>query len=396
MRVVEQQLAAIVEPELQKKLGAFRHKLGVKKAGFPGIADWNGTAIGQWDIFPDIPVSSVPVYRGNELYAYSHHPAICKFKDHYIVSWSNGFRHEDHFGQQIHYSLSRDGEQWEPYRVLAPTAYDERDTTGVVRNNAGMAVCGNKLYAYAGVCASDSNTGMGPDPRQTKQMWLDVYGTEDLVHWEHHERIADDIYLFEAPRLTRQGDFMCCGFDIHDWEQGLVLLWERGRKPNEKPLRIKLPKSAAGIVPEQGTWYQDDKGILWMYLRDGSVSLRLALSRSEDGGRTWTEPLRTDFPNTYSRAYAGRLSDGRFYIAGNNYDHYLDRSHLLIGLSDGGDLFDRMRILRSEPTTRRMDGYHKENGYHYPNCIADNGRLLIACSENKEDILVVIVDEKYL
>ena len=396
MIIKEQKIVSIVGSELQKRLENFRHKLGVMKAGYPQIVNWNGTNIGEWDIFPNVPVVTSKIYRGNEDYAYSHHHTICKFKDRYVVSWSNGFRHEDHFGQEVHYSWSADGITWEPYKVLARTEYNENDTIGIVRNNAGVIAFGDKLYAYVGVCKSTGNTGMGTYHMNSKTMWLDVYETEDLVKWKHHERIADDIYLFEAPRPTIEGNLLCCGNDINDKQQGLVLLWEKGMKPDEKPLMVKMPKSTDGILPQQGTWYQGKDGKIWMHVRDGSISMRLALSFSEDGGRTWTEALRTDFPNTFSRAYAGRLSDGRYYIVGNNYDHYLDRTHLMVAISEDGEIFNRMHTLLNTPTRRRIDGYHKEDGFHYPNCMVDDGKLFVVCSENKEDIVVAIVDEKCL
>jgi hypothetical protein len=384
----------IVSPGLKKKLADFRHKLGVKKAGYPDLVSWNGSDISSWDIFPKIPLVTCKVYEGNKDYAYSHHQTICRFKDKYVVSWSNGFRNEDHFGQEVHYSCSKNGVDWEPYKVLAHTDFDENGKSGTVRNNAGMFVYGEKLYAYVGVCRSDGNAGMGMNHMVSKKITLDVYVTDDLLYWKHHEDIAHGIYLFEAPRVTDGGDILCCGFDLNDWQQGLVLFWEKGADPGEKPKMIKMPRSSEGIVPEQGTWYQRSDGRIWMYLRDGSVSMRLALSWSDDGGRTWTEPLRTDFPNTYSRAFAGRLSDKRFYIAGNNYDHYLDRSNLMIAVSGDGEVFDKMHTVLNTPTTRRIDGYHKEDGFHYPNCMTADGKLFIVCSENKEDIVVAIVYEK--
>ena len=129
-----------------------------------------------------------------------------------------------------------------------------------------------------------------------------------------------------------------------------------------------------------------------MFQHDSTMSGRLALSWSDDEGETWSDLLRTNFPNTYSRAFAGRLPDGRFYIAGNNYDRFLDRRSLLVALSDDGATFDRQYLLVSGATTRRIEGRHKEDGYHYPNCVADDGRLLVTYSVNKEDIEVGIAD----
>ncbi len=43
-------------------------------------------------------------------------------------------------------------------------------------------------------------------------------------------------------------------------------------------------------------------------------------------------------------------------------------------------------------TTRRVNGRHKEDGYHYPNCYPDGNKLVVTYSVNKEDIEVGILD----
>ncbi|MCK5732653.1 MAG: exo-alpha-sialidase, partial [Candidatus Latescibacteria bacterium] len=135
-----------------------------------------------------------------------------------------------------------------------------------------------------------------------------------------------------------------------------------------------------------------DEGRIYMWQRDGSLSCKLGISWSDDEGDTWSEMYRTDFPNTYSRAFAGRLTDGRYFIVGNNYTNFLDRNSLLVALSDDGLTFDRQYTLRTGRTTRRIEGRHKEDGYHYPNCLVDGDKLLVIHSVNKEDIEVCIAD----
>jgi len=66
--------------------------------------------------------------------------------------------------------------------------------------------------------------------------------------------------------------------------------------------------------------------------------------------------------------------------------------HLLVALSDDGYCFDRQYLLVEGDTTRRINGRHKENGYHYPNCITDGDKLLVTYSVNKEDIEVLEAD----
>jgi len=380
----------VIHPRLSARLGEFRDRLAAMAAGYPVVTDWHPTLPQGWGEFPQVPLTRAAVYRGIAgKWAYSHHQAIARFGGKYVASWSNGFLHEDHVGQQVHYAWSADGVDWSPAQVVAPTPV----RSGLVKNNAGLYASKDHLFCYVGV-AADFGREVAPPGMfsfSKPQIHLDVYETTDLEHWTQHERICDHVYLFEGPRLTRGGKLLCCGSDLRD-HRAVVLIWDDPSRAADKPRTLRLPESPEGVLPEQGTWYQTDDGRIWMYLRDGSISCRLALTWSEDEAESWSELLRTDFPNTYSRAFAGRLHDGRYYIIGNNYDIFLDRRHLLIALSDDGRSFDRMYTLLEGPTTRRVPGRHKEDGYHYPNSIVDGDKLLVIYSVNKEDIEVGVVD----
>ena len=383
-------VAQVVDPKLATKMGEFRDRLSAVATGYPVVKDWHPALPPGWGEFAPVPMTRGVVYRGAAgKWAYSHHQAVARFAGRYVAAWSNGFLHEDYVGQEIHCAASTDGVDWSAPGVVAATPV----ASGLVRNCAGLCAGADRLYCYVGVAADFGRESAAPgmfslsEPRTH----LDVYETTDLVHWTPHEHVCDHVYLFEGPRRTRGGRLLCCGSDLRD-HRAVILIWDDPSRAADKPRALRLPLSAEGVVPEQGTWYQTDDGRLWMYLRDGSISCRLAVAWSDDEGETWSEILRTDFPNTYSRAYAGRLTDGRFFIAGNNYDIFLDRRHLLIALSDNGRTFDRQYTVIEGQTTRRINGRHKEDGYHYPNCCIDGDRLLIIYSVNKEDIEVAIVD----
>jgi hypothetical protein len=385
-----QREVVIVSSELEVKLSDFRFRLGALQAGYRVLADWHPSIPTGWGEFPPAPFARSVVYRGSTgQWAYSHHQAIAKFRDRFVVSWSNGFRHEDYVGQEVHLAWSRDGRSWSDPIAVAETPIESR----LVRNNAGLLVSGDRLYCYVGVANDLGRDKAAPSMSvvERQRIRLDVYETADLETWRCHEGICDDVYLFEAPRLTNGGALLCGGFSLTD-RHAMMLRWEDPGRPAVPPRVIHLPASSEGVLPEQGSWYQTDDGRIRMFQRDGSLSDRLALTTSDDDGETWSGLLRTNFPNTYSRAFAGRLDDGRFYIAGNNYDRFLDRRSLLIALSDDGATFDRQYLLVSGDTTRAVEGRHKEDGYHYPNCASDGGKLLVTYSVNKEDIEVGIAD----
>ncbi|MCK5328091.1 MAG: exo-alpha-sialidase [Candidatus Latescibacteria bacterium] len=380
-----------LDGDLAAKMQDMMMRVSVRPAGYEVLSDWHPSNPPGWGEFPEVPVEIGSIYRGNaETWAYSHHHTIVQFKGMYVASWSNGFLHEDYVGQEVHFAASEDGLHWSPPKVVVATPV----ASNKVRNNAGLYADEDRLCCYVGVAEDFGRDVADPGMSTLKDpyMALDVYETSDLATWTEHEKICDNIYLFEGPRRTAGNKLMVCGFDYTGDHHAIVLIWDDPTDPCAKPRPVHLPLSPEGVLPEQGTWYQTDEGRIYMWQRDGSLSCKLGISWSDDEGDTWSEMYRTDFPNTYSRAFAGRLTDGRYFLVGNNYTNFLDRNSLLVALSDDGLTFDRQYTLRTGRTTRRIEGRHKEDGYHYPNCLVDGDKLLVIHSVNKEDIEVCIAD----
>ncbi len=387
----------VVSPKLAAKMAEFKARRCTIYAGHSVTAeydaaqpdsavDWDPAAPESWGFFPRLPMMRGPICRGvSGKYGYNHHHTIAKLGDTYVATWASGFLHEDFIGQRVRYSTSVDGIDWSEPKMLVHTPV----ASEVVRNNAGLYSDGERLYAYVGV-AWNLDRDRPQAQKRVPRMRLDVYETTDLENWTCHEGIFDDIYLFEGPRMTSGGKLMCSGLDARD-HHAMVIMWDDATQLADKPRVVHL-ESGEGILPGEGTWYQTDDGRIWLYQRDESGSCHLALSCSEDEGKTWSDMLLTDFPNSTSRSMAGRLNDGRFFIMGNNYDLFLNRKHMQIALSDDGLVFDRQYTLIEGETTRRVNGFHKEDGYQYPHCCLDGDKIVVIYSINKEDIEVGTVD----
>ena len=390
MNILTRHIAQVLSPELEKKLSEFRHYMGINLAGFSqDVVEWHGVVPEGWAEFPHIPSKRSRVYTGrSDTFSYSHHHSICKFKERYVVAWSNGLAHEDAAGQEPHYAWSDDAATWSSDRVIVHTD----PASGLIRNLGGLFADDNYLYAFVGTATPAGVAEPGMTSNITKKNRLDLYRTSDLESWEEHLGVVDDFYLFEGPRLTREGKLLCCGINEFNHDEALILIWDDPSDPTTSPRRILVSGAEEGVRPQQGTWYQTDDGRIWIWQRDGGHLTRLGLTWSDDGGDTWNPIVSTNFQNTYSRAHAGRLNDGRFYIIGNNFEQYLNRLYMHVAVSDDGAVFDRMYTLLQGPTTRRIPGRHKEDGYHYPNSIVDGDNLLVTYSVNKEDIEVAVVD----
>lgn len=335
-----------------------------------------------------------------DLGTYNHHPNLMKWKNEYWLGWDNCETNEEWPGQRTLLSHSKDGVEWsEP--MLAAAGDAEK---GMLRNLGGFYARGDTLYAFIQEkwdLTHATAPSMSVHDNAEVSVRNDIWATKDGRNWEMVKKgYADTRWMFENPRPTSEGRLMGPTTD-HQGRPG-VLLWP-GDDPLDEPTLVLQPWRGnernydAGydwglFIYGEASWYTDDDDRIWMFWRDESASTCLGLTLSEDGGETWTEVMRTNFPDSMSRVYAGRLNDGRFFLVGNSTRVYMNRNFFVLSLSEDGAKFGKMYQLVKEPTRQRFEGHLKCHGYQYPSCVVDGDRLLIAYSVNKEDIAVGIVD----
>ena len=340
-------------------------------------------------IIPYAPFSRSRVYTGTrESSSYNHHSQIARFKGRYYFVWSNGRVDEEAEGQRIMLSSSPDARQWSTPICVA--GGEERST--LAHNCLALKATEKMLYlvGMSEDCTRDATvTGMRRiDPESTR---MDIYGSSDGADWGKVYSFGSKFkWIFEAPRLTAEGRLMCV---VATLKQGPgVLLWP-GNDMLQEPEVIAIPEPIGASFPYgESSWYQTDKGRIIVFWRDESGSCRLYVNYSDDNGRTFTPPMLSDIPDSMSRVHAGRLADGRYYLCNNAFSTLLDRRHLTLLLSDDGLTFNKAYILVDDPTSQRLKGLLKADGYQYPCCLPEEGRLLVGYSVNKEDIECGIVD----
>ena len=338
---------------------------------------------GRWEDRPRVAIERSRIYTGTpETGSYNHHAQLSKFKGKYYLAFSNGFADEAEPGQRTMIASSEDGFNWSQAECIIPGDADG----GMWRATRGLYSDAKRLVAWSDTSwdkVRSTQPGMSATGAATKRR-LDAFVSTDGESWEPHEGLASDVCFFEAPRLTQDGTLLIGGAAAG---KAVALRWDAD-DPASTPEILPLGRSESGGTFPYGeaTWYQTDDGRIWMYWRDEAASLRLYLSLSDDDGETWTPPMITDFPDSMSRVYAGRLSDGRFYLIGNAYPKLLDRMHLMIAISEDGAKFSKLYTLLDDPTAQRVRGTLKLHGYQYPCGLADGDKLLIGYSINKEDI----------
>lgn len=116
-------------------------------------------------------------------------------------------------------------------------------------------------------------------------------------------------------------------------------------------------------------------------------------SISEDGGRTWAEPVERarGFVNSNAKIWGQRLTDGTYATIYNPSEY---RWPLAISLSKDGLEYTTLNLVHGENPPMRYGGNYKSYGPQYPrgiqegNGIPKDNDLWVAYSVNKEDMWI--------
>src|SRR5690606_42084172 len=89
---------------------------------------------------------------------------------------------------------------------------------------------------------------------------------------------------------------------------------------------------------------------------------------SIDNGRSWSPPVKIDFPDARSKFHGVRMSNGKYALVNNS--HYDHRQWFTLSISEDGIVFDKMFFLVSGD----------KNGVDYRHMIDHDGYLYIVHS----------------
>jgi len=122
-------------------------------------------------------------------------------------------------------------------------------------------------------------------------------------------------------------------------------------------------------------WILPDGKSLMALFRDNRRSGYLYRSFSVDNGRTWSQPVQTDFPDTRSKFHGLRMSNGQYVLVSNSHPEH--RKWLTLAVSDDGMVFNRLFFL-VQGENFLVQG--ERNGVDYPHVMEHDGYLYIAHS----------------
>lgn len=333
----------------------------------------------QWYLPKDFPLVKAQhsvVFKGVKGDSgFNLHSYIAYFDNRFWAIWSSAKEDEEDPDQHLRYATSTDGHTWTASAVLAA---DPDGDSGPLRWIArGIWVENGHLQALGARVASADYGKRGK-----QAVWKDL----NLFHFTWNGTAWVDQGIFAKACMnnfppTKLGDdtAMVCRDENMD-------LFMATRPPDSAGDWTRVPLTAAPPFDhmDEPTWYQDGDGVIHMLIRDNTKSKRILRAISRDGGKSWTKPVYTNYPDATSKHFSGRLSDGRYFLVNNpNPDA---RYPIAISTSTDGWVFDNPKILRDAPPETYKARLGGRIGFQYPHAIEHNGSLWVIYSTNKADI----------
>ena len=358
------------------------------------------------------------IFRGRPGMGYNHHHQITSLDARLFATWSDAPASEDEPGQHMVVAVSDDhGETWSAPRALVPPQPGEHGPAIV--SSMGIRVHQGRMTAYYGyydytreglACYAEDGCGRKGDPavhfQQGTHTGIMVSGDAGST-WRGPVARIDRFMPNLRPQPLRSGRLILPGqlwypysddpFGVSGWTIAGI-----SRLPSDyldDPEGFSYGARHRGDPRHlcEGSFFQTDDGVVHMMLRMHDATLQtLAVTESGDDGRTWSEPMFSDYTDCQCRFHFGRLPDGR-YFGVSCPDVRYHRTPMILAASRDGVHFDRHYVLGDEPSTGpRLKGFHKVGRYGYPSYHIVGDTMFVIYSIEKEDIAVCRLPLKLL
>jgi len=292
--------------------------------------------------------------------------------------WSDGPGIEDRVGQRVKYATSPDGLNWSKAQFLTPIPpnsgpdsphYGTRTDKGMRWISRGFWERDGKLLVLASL---DEAAGF--------------FGASLALHafrfnkssnaWDDAGLVFKNAINNFPPLKLRTGDWMMSRL-MFDYKTSGVHFLVGGVKSLSDWQSFPVLGSAAELKAEEPDWWILPDQTLAAVFRDNHRSGFLYRAFSIDDGRTWSKPVKTNFPDATSKISGLRLSDGRYVLVSN--PNPKKRDPLTLSVSADGIVFTKMLYL--------VGGRHID----YPHVIQHGGSLFIAFAGGKQTVEVLKV-----
>jgi hypothetical protein len=308
--------------------------------------------------------------------AYNLHNYLAHHDGLFWVMWSDGPGIEDQVGQRVKYATSPDGLKWSEPKFMTPVLpgsgpdsphYGKRTDKGMRWISRGFWKREGELLALA---SRDEAAGFFGKSLELRAFRFDKTSGE----WRDEGLVFKDAINNFPPIKLRTGDWMMSR-RMHDYSKSGVHFLVGGMKSIHDWQSFPVLGSASELKAEEPDWWILPDHRLAAVFRDNRRSGFLYRAISTDDGRTWSAPVKTNFPDATSKVSGLRLADGRYVLVSNPDPK--KRDPLTLSISGDGLVFTKMLSLVSG---RRAE---------YPHVTEHEGSLFIAFSGGKMTVEVL-------
>jgi hypothetical protein len=270
----------------------------------------------------------------------------------------------DRPGQRVSFATSRDGLEWSAIGDLSGPP--DPDHGWIAR---GFWLRDGQMLALA-------SRFKAPNGAFGEGLSLEAFELAALEppRWRPAGRVFDDALNNFPPQRLPTGEWM---MSRRDGRQNVHFLLGGTAGFDRWTSHPVLEYATGDFKPEEPYWWVLPDGNLVALFRDNQGSGYLYRSFSTDHGRSWTQPIRTNFPDARAKFNGLRLPDGRYILVSNPRPK--KRDPLALSISDDGLVFTAMGWLAGG---RSVD---------YPHVIQHEQHLYIAFATTKQTVEVLQV-----
>lgn len=317
-----------------------------------------------------------PLKTDKERGGVNQHNYLAHYDGRFWLMWSDGPGVEDRVGQRVKFSTSPDGLEWSAPQFLTPEPpnsgpnsphYGTRSDQGFRYIARGFWERDGELLALASL---DEAAGFFGPSLELHAFRLDQTRTA----WEDAGVVYKNAINNFPPQRLRTGDWMMSRRP-YDYRTAGVDFLVGGVEALDRWESFPVHGSADELTAEEPEWWILPDQNLAAVFRDNRRSGYLYRSFSTDDGRTWSTPVRTNFPDATSKVCGLRLSDGRYVLVSNPNPQR--RDPLALSISPDGLVFTKMLYLVGG---RPVD---------YPHILEHEGHLFVAFAGAKQSIEVL-------
>jgi hypothetical protein len=324
-----------------------------------------------------IDYAKLPVLKGTHAiisakdpeWKFQLHNYLLHHDGRFWCMWSHG-PGEDEPTQHIRYAVSDDGVKWGKPRMLTPSPKE-----GYAYIARGFWVRDGELLALVAHFKGKGAFGVNKELKLEAYVW-DKQGDA----WKYKGLVYDNAINSYPPQKLPTGEWMVSRRDAR-FNVSVLIGGVKKLDQWDNVFIMDFFKNKV-LKPDEPIWWSIDNKTLSAVFRDNAGSGRLFRAFSMDQGRSWSPPIKTNYPNATSKVFSMQLSNGLRVLVGNA-NPKVGRRQLLLSVSKDGLVFTRMFLL-DIPS-------EKPSTLQYPHVMEKDGKLYIAYSRNKALIEMFIL-----